>query len=215
MKKLIKIQEQLEKRIILTWTGDKIKYIAGCDVAYSGKKSIACVAVIEIPEFNIIETSYHIEETCFPYIPGFLAFRESSVIINAIRKLKTGVDVFILDGHGIAHPRKMGLATYTGILINKPTIGCAKSLFTGIYTIPGNNKGDFSPVTINTEIAGVCLRTKKNTKPVFVSPGNFIDIENSVKIILQCTRNYRIPEPIRLAHIFANKIKKMKEVQNE
>ncbi|MCM8815910.1 MAG: endonuclease V, partial [Candidatus Omnitrophica bacterium] len=205
---LMGTQEELKRKIKLVYQGKKVRYIAGCDVAYVKNKAIACAVVLRIPELDVIETSFHIEETVFPYIPGFLAFREGPVIIVAIKKLTTAFDVIILDGHGIAHPRKMGLATYTGIFINMPTIGCAKSLFAGQYADCGNRKGDFSPIAINGEVVGVCLRTKRNVKPVFVSPGNLIDIENSVKIVLQCSQDYRLPEPLRLAHIFANNIKR-------
>ncbi|MCM8765168.1 MAG: endonuclease V [Candidatus Omnitrophica bacterium] len=206
---LIRIQEALKKRIDPVYSGSNVQFIAGCDVAYTQQHSIACVVVLKMPEMDVVESSFHTEKTRFSYIPGFFAFREAHIIALAIAKIETAVDVFILDGHGTAHPRRMGLATYTGILVDKPTIGCAKSLLTGTYHMPGNKKGDFSIIMIENEAVGICLRTKTNSKPVFVSPGNHMDIGNSIKIVLQCTTNHKTPEPLRLAHIFANRKKIM------
>ncbi|MCM8825119.1 MAG: endonuclease V, partial [Candidatus Omnitrophica bacterium] len=158
LSELIRIQETLRKKIEPVYSGNNVQFVAGCDVAYTHENSIACVVVMKMSEMSIVETSFHKEKTRFPYIPGFLAFREANAIARAIAKIKTTVDVFILDGHGIAHPRRMGLATHAGILVDRPTIGCAKSLLAGTYRMPGKEKGDFSTVIIDNEVVGICLR---------------------------------------------------------
>lgn len=208
---LKRIQEELRKKISLSFTQNEIHYVAGCDVAYTSTKSIASIAVLEFPELKLVDFSFHVGKISFPYVAGFLAFREAPSIVTAIAKLTKNVDIFILDGHGIAHPRKMGLATYTGILIGKPTIGCAKSLLVGSCNDCQDKKGSFSYILFDDEIVGACLRTREGTKPVFISPGNHIDLENSIRIILQCTTHYRIPEPLRIAHLMANRMRKLLE----
>jgi len=202
---LLQTQKSLRKKLDLRFSAKKYNLVAGCDVSYVGNHAISCVVVMEIFEYVTIESSFHTETISFPYIPGFLAFREGKLIIKAMKKIRCNPDVFIVDGHGIAHPERMGLASYIGVCINKPVIGCAKSLLTGRYKIPGNNKGDYTFIMDDEKIVGAAVRTRPDAKVVFVSPGNKIDLENSIKIILACSSGYRIPEPLRVAHMLANK----------
>ncbi|MGC9066766.1 MAG: endonuclease V [Candidatus Ratteibacteria bacterium] len=202
---MLRIQNSLRKKLDLRFSENKCHYVAGCDVAYVGDHAVSCLVVVKIPEFVIVETSFHSETISFPYIPGFLAFREGKLMIDAIKKIRCSPDVFIVDGHGIAHPERMGLASYIGVYINKPVIGCAKSLLTGKYKIPGNYKGDYTFIIDDEKIIGAAVRTRPDAKVVFVSPGNKIDLENSIKIVLACTGKFRLPQPLRIAHMLANK----------
>ncbi len=140
-----------------------------------------------------------------PYIPTFLAFRELPVILKAYKKLTIEPDLILVDGQGIAHPRFCGVATHLGVILNKPTIGCAKSHLIGEFTMPGGNRGDFSPIKWHNKKIGIVLRTKDNVKPLFISPGNLVDFDDCRRYVLATTLGYRIPEPIRQAHIMAKR----------
>ncbi len=158
-------------------------------------------------DFEIVETTEAIEKLTLPYIPGLLSFRESPVCIAAVEKLKNEPDAFLIDGQGIAHPRRFGLASHLGLFFDKPTIGCAKSRLTGTYEEPAPEKGSFSPLKDKNETIGAVVRTRGNVKPLFVSVGNKCLLEDAIKITLDCTTKYRIPEPTRLAHQLVSKLK--------
>lgn len=197
----IKIQDKLRRKIKLTDFKIKPQLIAAADVAF--KDNLACGAVIlmKLPDLRIIEWVRKTKKIKFPYIPGLLTFREGPVLENCFRAAKFEPDVIIFDGQGIAHPRNMGIATHMGILLDKPTIGCAKTHLFGDYTAPQNLRGTFSYLLgPQRKKIGAVLRTRVNVKPVFVSPGYKIDIESAVRLILMCARKYRIPEPLRAAH---------------
>jgi deoxyribonuclease V len=190
--------------------------IAGIDCAFSrdGKKIIAVVIVLKLSDFTLVETTNAIRKVTFPYIPGLLSFREAPVCIAAVEKLKSSPDVFIIDGQGIAHPRRLGLAAHLGLFFDKPTIGCAKSRLIGIYGEPGLQKGSHTLLKdkkgdskIQYETIGAVLRTRTNVKPVFVSVGNKCTLEDAVEITLNCAVKYRLPEPTRLAHQLVSKLK--------
>jgi len=196
------------------------KLIAGIDCAFSkdGKKIIAAVIVLRLFDFAPVETTSAQRKVTFPYIPGLLSFREAPVCIAAVEKLKTKPDVFIIDGQGIAHPRRLGLAAHLGLFFDKPTIGCAKSRLTGQFQEPPLEKGaytllkDKKGVKRDTqyeqyETIGAVLRTRTNVKPVFVSVGNKCLLKDAIKITLSCAVKYRLPEPTRLAHQFVSKLK--------
>jgi len=196
------------------------KLIAGIDCAFSkdGKKIIAAVIVLRLFDFAPVETTSAQRKVTFPYIPGLLSFREAPVCIAAVEKLKTKPGVFIIDGQGIAHPRRLGLAAHLGLFFDKPTIGCAKSRLTGQFQEPPLEKGaytllkDKKGVKRDTqyeqyETIGAVLRTRTNVKPVFVSVGNKCLLKDAIKITLSCAVKYRLPEPTRLAHQFVSKLK--------
>ncbi len=201
-KEAIGIQRQLASQVRFTAMKKRPKIIAGLDCAFSkdGKQIFASAVVIDLSDFSIIETATAIRKVDFPYIPGLLSFREAPACIDAIEKLKSTPDCLIIDGQGIAHPRRLGIASHIGLLIDKPTIGCAKSRLIGTFDEPGNKKGSFSPLVDSDEKIGVVLRTRTDVNPVFVSVGHKCTLDDAISVVLQCTTRYRLPEPSRLAH---------------
>ena len=200
------------------------KLIAGIDCAFSkdGKKIIAAVVVLKLPDFTLVETASALRKVTFPYIPGLLSFREAPVCIAAVKKLKNESDIFIIDGQGIAHPRRLGLAAHLGLFFDKPTIGCAKSRLTGFFEDPPPEKGAYSFLrdreraksgasdgrrATSDEVIGAVVRTRTNVKPLFVSVGNKCLLKDAIKITLHCATKYRLPEPTRLAHQLVGKLR--------
>jgi deoxyribonuclease V len=202
------IQQILKEKIVLSSTSILVKKIAGCDIGYSkdGNKMWGVCVVMEYPSLAQLEVVVVQGEVNFPYIPGLLSFREGPCLIKALRRLREVPNLIIFDGQGIAHPHSLGIATHLGILLKKPTIGCAKSLLIGEYKEPGPKKGNFSYLYYCGKKIGGVLRTRTNTSPLFVSPGFKIDIQSSIEIILNCCRRYRLPEPIRQAHIISKRL---------
>lgn len=196
-----KIQEALKDKVKIIPLEKDPNFIAGVDAAFSkdDDKVIGVACLYRYSEMILLEDSFAITKVYFPYVPGFLSFREGPAIIEAIRGLKTRPDMILFDGQGIAHPKGMGIATHIGILLDIPTIGCAKSKLIGEYKDPGSKKGDWSPLIYKDKTIGAVLRTKDIVRPLFVSPGHRIDLEASIEIILACIKKYRIPEPLRRA----------------
>lgn len=183
-----------------------IKYVAGVDVAYAGEYSIGAVAVLRYGDLNPVEVELASVKTVFPYIPTLLSFREMAPASSAIRKLTTKPDVFLVDGQGIAHPYRLGFASHLGVVLNVPTIGVAKKLLCGTVMEPLNDL--WRPVMYDGEIVGGAVYTRRGAKPVYVSIGHMVSLETAIKVVLECTSGYRIPEPLRIAHIYAEKAKK-------
>jgi len=203
-----KLQEVLKKKVSIIPLRKSPEYVAGVDAAFFEDKIIGVTCLYRYPEIILIEEAYSITEVSFPYIPGFLSFREGPAIIKAMSNLKIKPHVILFDGQGIAHPKGLGIASHIGVLLDMPTIGCAKSKLVGNYREPGFKKGNRSSLRYNGKIIGVVLRTKDNVRPVFVSPGHRIDLKNSIKIVCDCTSTYRIPEPLRRADFISKKIKR-------
>jgi deoxyribonuclease V len=203
-----RLQRELEKEIIPERRFDEIKKIAGADISFSGKNAYAGVIVFSYPDLRIIEKRQAVKKITFPYIPGLLTFREGPALLSAFAQVEAEPDLIIFDAQGLAHPRRMGLATHLGILLDKPSIGCAKSRLVGRYESPAGAVGSRSLLEDRGEIIGAVLRTKPGVKPVFISIGHCIDLETSIKVVLKCCRGYRLPEPSRQAHNFAGEIKK-------
>jgi len=202
------IQEKLRKKIRLKGKVDNLQRIAATDVAYSNDVAIAGVISFSYPELLVLEKNLVLFPVKFPYIPGLLSFREGPPIIEAFKKLKQKPDLLLFDGQGIAHPRRMGIATHLGIYLNIPSIGCAKSKLIGEHALLKNEKGAYQPLYDGGEMIGFVIRCKKDVRPVFISPGSFIDFEAALKIVLILCRGHKIPEPLRLVHMFVNKKKK-------
>lgn len=210
-KEAAEIQLKLKPRVCLNNSFDKIKKIAGADVSYSGNKAIGGVVVFEFPHLKPVEKQFFISSLEFLYIPGLLTFREGPALLGALEKIRNEPDLILFDGQGTLHPKRMGIATHLGLLLNIPTIGCAKSKLIGEYSLPGEEKGSYTLIKDKEEIIGAAVRTKRRVKPVFISPGNKINLATSIEIVLECIRKYRLPEPLREAHLLVGAIKRKYE----
>lgn len=204
-----RIQADLAGRVRFKALPKKIKTAAGIDCAFSKDKKRICAVImlLSLPDFEVVETVSAVEKVTFPYIPGLLSFREGPVCLKAASKLRANPDVFIIDGQGTAHPRRLGLACHLGLFLNRPTIGCAKSRLTGYFDEPGIEKGDYSWLKDTDEIIGAVVRTRKNVKPVFISVGNKCLLKDAIRMTLACATRFRLPEPTRLAHQAVSKLR--------
>ncbi len=199
------IQRRLQAKVSRSGRVISPRFIAGVDISAGkpGGMAQAAAVVLSYPELRLVETAVAQGELDFPYIPGLLSFRESPLILAACQKLSVTPDLILVDGQGIAHPRRIGLACHLGLFLDTPTIGCAKSRLCGSHQVPGDKPGSYAEVVDKGEIIGVALRTRSGVKPVYVSTGHKIDLENAVYWVLECSRGYRLPEPTRLAHLAA------------
>lgn len=209
----IALQKQLAEQVVCVGVPKPLSLIAGIDLAYSKKSDLAfCVITLLHYPSMVLEASYQAcDRIKFPYIPGLLSFREGPLIMETLDLLPQKPDLLIFDGQGIAHPRGLGIAAHLGVLLNMPTIGCAKSRLFGRYEEPGINKGDRSPlVDVQAKLLGYVLRTRQKVKPVFVSPGHRVNPQVATDIVLNCATKYRLPEPTRqadkLVEIYKKKI---------
>jgi deoxyribonuclease V len=202
------IQETLRKRLKVIPLRETPKYIAAVDAAFSGDRIVAVACLYSYPDITIEEERYAVKKASFPYIPGYLSFREGPAIVNALKNLKIKPDLILFDGQGIAHPRGLGIASHIGVLLDIPSIGCAKSRLVGDYKEPGCKKGDWSPLNYKGIVVGAVLRTKDCVRPLFVSPGHRTDLKGSIEIVLGCMGKYRIPEPLRRADLMSKRIKR-------
>ena len=209
------LQNKLRERISLV-SGVKLSEIhrvAAADVSFNrfGKYLYGAVVVLDFPSLEIQQVFLKKFVAKFPYVPGYLSFREAPVVIEIFREIEPVPDILLCDGQGIAHPRGIGLASHVGLFLEIPTIGCAKSLLVGEFSEPGMEKGSKSPLMYQERIVGTVLRTRRNVKPIFVSPGHHISIRDAAKFALQCSPRYRIPEPIRIAHQQVNDFRRVNE----
>ena len=161
----------------------------------------AQAVVLCFPELKLLEQSATSAKITMAYIPGLLSFREIPVLIPLLEKLTITPDILLVDGQGIAHPRGLGLASHLGLVFDLPTIGCAKSRLIGTYDMPAFQKGAYVPLYVDNEVKGAVVRSKESVKPLFISIGHKICLETALGIVLGCCTHYRLPEPIRLAHI--------------
>jgi deoxyribonuclease V len=202
-----KIQEDFKDRVKIIPLRKKPELIAGVDAAFHNDKVIGVACLYKYPEIIPVEDAFSVIKVSFPYIPGFLSFREGPVIVEAINNLKLKPHLILFDGQGIAHPKRMGIASHVGVILDMPTIGCAKSRLVGEYKEPGFKKGNWSSLRYNGITVGAVLRTRENVNPVFVSPGHRTDLKSSIEIVQKCSGKYRIPEPLRRADFLSKKIK--------
>jgi deoxyribonuclease V len=201
------IQQELAQQVVRqnALAIEAVRYVAGVDVGFVGDMARAAVVVCEFPSLRPAAQSLAQVPVSFPYIPGLLAFREGPAVLAALEKLDLWPDVFIFDAQGIAHPRRLGLASHMGVVLDWPSIGCAKSRLVGQFTAPPAERGAWTPLTDGQECIGAVVRTRAGAEPLFVSIGHRVNLETAVELVLRCTRQYRLPETSRLAHMLASR----------
>ncbi len=198
----VAIQKEMRPRVRLDDDYGGIRTVAGIDTAFPMRGTVArcAIVVLSYPEMRPLSQVVREVPVTFPYVPGLLAFREGPAIAETLANQPETPDLLLFDGHGYAHPRRMGIASHLAVLLDLPSIGCAKSVLTGHFSEPGPDAGDRSPLIAGDgEMLGYALRTKARTRPVFISPGHRVSIETAVNLVMACVRGYRLPEPTRLA----------------
>jgi len=188
---------------------EAIRLIAGADVSYSKTTDTcyAAVVLLRFPDMTVVEERTAVLKSAFPYVPGLLSFREGEPLTRAFGKLRGRPDVLVFDAQGIAHPRRVGLASHMGLIYGIPSIGCAKTILCGTFEEPGEAAGDVSPLLYKGEQVGAVLRTKSGCRPMFISPGHLMDVEWAFSFIRECPGRYRQPEVTRRAHLLSNRIR--------
>lgn len=202
----IVIQQELRSEVITVDQFGPIRYVAGVDVGFedAGTVTRAAVAVLSLDDLKLQDRAIARRPTTFPYIPGFLSFREVPAVLDALQQLTVIPDLLLCDGQGIAHPRRFGIACHLGLLTDLPSIGVAKSLLVGRHAEVPDERGSWQPLTHKGETIGVALRTRPKTKPVYISVGHRISLETAIAYVMQCTTKYRLPETTRFAHKLAS-----------
>ncbi|MCA1737312.1 MAG: endonuclease V [Actinobacteria bacterium] len=205
-----RLQGELSPRVVEGPPLDlsRVRYVAGADVSTQNDRGYATVVVLSFPELSVVEVRGYEELLTFPYVPGLLAFREIPPVVGALREVESEVDALILDGHGLAHPRGMGLASHLGLFLDVPTTGCAKTRLVGAHEEPGGEKGSTTDLVYRDKVIGRMVRTRKNVSPVYVSVGNRVDLDSAVALVLRCCTKYRLPETTRTAHDAANRLRR-------
>lgn len=206
----IRLQKKLASEIKQTPLLSMPNYVAGGDVSFTrdGQRLVAGWVVWDIKRRDVVETTVDECEVTFPYVPGLLSFREAPALLAAAKKLETEPDVFMFDGQGLAHPRRFGIASHVGLLMDRPSCGCAKSRLCGRHAEPSIRSGSSTRLTDDKGIIGRVVRTREGVKPVYVSVGHRMTLEDVVKLTLRCRGKYRVPEPTRLAHHFVTNHRK-------
>lgn len=200
------IQLELAQRVSLDDAFENPRYVAGVDVGFEDKNRVtrAAIAVLAYPELILVDSAIARCKTTFPYVPGYLSFRELPAVLMALDQLRCIPDLWLCDGQGYAHPRRFGIACHLGVLTEIPSIGVGKSRLIGQYEEPGQHKGDYSILTDNGERIGVVLRSREHVKPLYVSPGHRVSIHSAMGWVLRCMTRYRLPETTRHAHRLAS-----------
>ena len=208
---LTRLQDEMRTRVRQEPLAQEPQFIAGCDSSFPTPETILSVVVLlRFPSLEVVEKVYNVGPVPVPYIPGLLSFREAPNVLLAYEKLRQKPDVIMVDGHGIAHPRRMGVAAHLGVLLDMPTFGVAKQKLTGTFQEPGILKGSITPLTDarSGELLGEVIRSKDKINPLFVSPGHRCDQATATRLTLACLRGYKLPEPTRLADHWAEEFKK-------
>ncbi|MFE1600944.1 deoxyribonuclease V [Methylobacterium sp. ID0610] len=198
----VALQRQLAREVVADRPIDlsAVRVVAGVDVSVKENRSHAAVVVSTFPDFRVVETVTVERPTPFPYVPGLLSFREGPVLEEAFERLTSEPDVFLFDGMGTAHPRRIGIACHMGLWLERPTIGCGKTRLCGRNAPLPEEKGAQVPLIDRGETIGAVVRTRTGTHPLFISPGHRADIPSAVALVLACSPKFRLPEPIRQAH---------------
>jgi len=193
------VQRRLAQRVEVAPLRGTPRLVAGLDAAFAGDRCIAAVVLWDLREQRVVEERVVWRPLRFPYVPGLLSFREAPALLASLRRLRAVPELLVCDGHGLAHPRRFGIACHVGVLTGLPTVGCAKSRLVGRYVDPPRLRGAHSPLEDRGERIGSVLRTRPDAKPVFVSVGHRIDLRSCVRLVLACASRHRLAEPVRLA----------------
>ncbi len=206
-----RLQEEYAGRVVTDTPFDfaGLRRVTGTDISYirEDRLAIAVAASFSWPELELLEERIHVDRVDFPYVPGFLSFRELPALLPAVRLLSSPPQLVLADGQGVAHPRSFGIASHLGVTLDLPSLGCAKSRLVGTYEEPGLKRGDRSSLTYEGREVGAVLRTRDGVKPLFISVGHRIDLDGCVEAVLSCGRGYRLPEPQRYAHALTARLK--------
>ena len=202
------MQAYLKRKVRIAPFPGEPRFVAGVDAAFSDTRVFAAVCLYRLEEGICIEQATAVQKLLFPYVPGYLSFREGAAIMEALKRLNRKPDLILVDGQGIAHPRGIGIASHLGVLLDLPAIGCAKTRLIGEYREPGELKGKWTELRWEGAAVGAVLRTRKATKPLYVSPGHRVDLASSVRIVLACVGRYRVPEPLRCADMLSKALKR-------
>jgi deoxyribonuclease V len=210
-KEAVALQRELAGRVDTRKPLERCDLIAGADVSYNRFSPVfyAAVVVLRTSDWSVVEKQDVVRNSPFPYVPGLLSFREGPALVEAFGKLESRPDAVMLDGQGIAHPRRFGIASHLGLWLDVPTLGCAKSLLIGKYKEPGKKRLSKTRLVDGDDVIGSVVRTRDSVKPVFVSVGHRIDQASAVRLVLQSARGYRIPEPTRQAHLHVNVLRRL------
>ncbi len=206
----MRLQEKLRECVERDNRFQTIRYVAGADLAFDPQTNFAFAGVIvyQFPQLQEVERRMARRKLRFPYVPGLLSFRESPVLLAAFERVRTEVDLILIDGHGIAHPRRFGIACHLGLLLDKPTIGCAKSILVGEAADLPAPAGSTTPLVDKGETVGMVLRTRDNVQPIYVTTGHCVSLESAVSIVRQCLDGFRIPKPTREADHFVRDLRR-------
>ena len=209
----IELQKELAAEVSPTGDVTKPHLIAGADISVNRweKTGTAAVVVLSYPALEPVEVKVVTDRIPFPYVPGLLSFREAPLILAACEELTVTPDLLMVDGQGLAHPRRIGLASHLGLFLDIPTVGCAKSRLCGRHEEPANEAGSYTDLLDDGEVIGAVLRTRTGVKPVYVSIGHKIDLTAAAHWVITCCRGYRLPEPTRLAHQAAGGFLRVKD----
>lgn len=209
-KEAVALQRQLADQVRQEPLLNHYDLVAGADVSFSrfSNTLYAGVVIFRLSDGMVIEKQGTVREEKFPYIPGLLSFRETPALLDVFAMIQSEPDVVMLDAHGFSHPRRFGLACHVGLWLDRPCLGCAKSRLVGEFKEPGKKAGARSPLLDKDEVIGTMLRTKTGIKPVFISVGHKINLDDAAKVALACSRGYRIPEPTRQAHLYVNSLRR-------
>ncbi len=214
VKEAIALQKTLAAQVRIRPLPTGLKTIGAADISYSRHTNLLIAVILSLswPGLDLLESVHYVCKAAFPYVPGLLSFREVPPLLEAYRKIREKPDVLLCDGQGIAHPRKLGFAAHLGLCLGIPTVGCAKSRLCGDHDSLTLKKGSSKPLLVSGEQLGLVFCSRDGVKPIYISPGHLSDIASSERLIAGCLRRYRIPEPLRLAHLEANRLRA--EVEN-
>ncbi len=204
------MQRRMKDLVEVTPLATPVRTVAGADISFDRDSTViyAGIVVIDLESMETVEEVGVVTETTFPYVPGLLSFREAPAVLEAWERLTREPDALMIDGHGLAHPRRFGIASHIGVLIERPSLGCGKSVLTGRFEMPDIERGSWSPMIDRGEIIGAALRTKRKVQPIYVSVGNRIDLPGAIDVALRSDGGYRQPEPTRRAHHLVNALRR-------